>query len=277
MGAKSINLSYSIRLNEGAWSPFSKNTSRYFTHLNHGKYKLEVRAQDPEGNIDQTPATVSFEVKVVFWQTRWFYALVALIVILIASLIVALFMQRLKHNAKLDRTRLQFLTNVSHELRSPLALIINPLEKIISINNTDIQEGAKLALKNALRLNQLVEQLLDYRKLQTGGLNLELNQSDIVHFVILIVTEFKNLAENKRQTINFSSFSENYWTSFDQDALRKILDNLIINAIKYAPESAEIKVEIHPLGRGIQIFVEDNGPGILKEEQQRIFKALFYW
>ena len=272
-------LQYSFRLNDDGWSDFSYETRHFFSGLDAGDYLLEVRARDSSGNIDPSPAGLKFEIIKPFWQSNIFYALLASLPLIIAGLILSLLLQRMRHVAKLDRARLRFLTNISHELRSPLSLIQGPLEKLTakSIGDDDTKSDIKIALRNTHRLNKLVGQLLDYRKLQTGSLVLQPKVADFIAFMKMVVSDFENLASMRDQKIELIYKVEKYFTQFDADALRKIIDNLILNALKYSADGRHVKIRLkRPKKKaGFIIEIEDEGIGISRETMSHIFEPFY--
>ncbi|WP_228710820.1 hybrid sensor histidine kinase/response regulator transcription factor [Saccharobesus litoralis] len=266
------------------WSEFSFDTSQLFNNLPAGEYNIEVKARDSHGNIDPTPAALAFTIVQPFWQTLWFKALIILFPIVIAGLIIALLVQRVRHISVLDKARLKFLTNISHELRTPLSLVIGPLEKLAreQLANGADNQTVDLALNNAIRLNELVDQLLDYRKSQSGHLMLLPKTCELVSFCKMICANFSNIAEHKQQSIQFHCDTTEFLCQIDQDALRKIIENLISNAVKYSPNGSDISINLSfgsntksKLPLEILFSVTDQGEGIPKDQVKEIFDPFY--
>ncbi|KMT65478.1 hybrid sensor histidine kinase/response regulator transcription factor [Catenovulum maritimum] len=272
-------LQYSYKLNDEAWSSYTLNKANYFPRLQPGEYQLQVRSRDSHGNLDTSPAKLNFVIKIPFWETNWFIALLILVPIIIAGLLISLLIQRIKHVAKLDRARLRFLTNISHELRTPLTLIIGPLEKISnSVNrNNKVKQPIEMALRNARRLNELVDQLLDYRKLQTGAVILHPSTKDFNQFIKMVVADFANLAESREQSINLKCDNGSYLCKFDPDAMRKILDNLVLNALKYSANNTQVNISVNTQepSSGIVVIIDDQGIGIAQDDLVQIFDPFY--
>lgn len=275
-------LEFSYRLGGGDWSPFSKERTLFFPNLAPGEHLLEVRARDRDGNIDLSPSQKTLSVVVPFWQRKSFLYLSICGGLLTFLLIVALIVQRYRHIVEVDRVRMRFLTNISHELRSPLALIIWPLEKIRNLARTEEEnDQVNIAYRNAKRLNQLVEQLLDYRKAEGGRLDLCPKNGDMVSYLKVIVADFENLALSRQQELKFFCDEMEYKTQFDDDVLRKIVDNLISNALKFSPSETRISVSLRfgaVEGFGddrVRLVVEDEGQGIDKETLKNIFEPFY--
>lgn len=275
-------LEYSFRLNGGDWSHFSGERTQFFPNLDPGDHLVEVRARDRDGNIDLTPSQQKLSIIVPFWQTKAFLYVSICGVIVTIALVVALVVQRFRHIVEVDRMRIHFLTNISHELRSPLALIIWPLEKIRAlVRSEEEKEQVNIAYRNAKRLNELVEQLLDYRKAEEGTIELCPKDGDIVAFLKVLVSDFHNLARSRQQDLKFYCDEVDYWTAFDQDVLQKIVDNLISNALKFSPDLRRVVVSLRVgsvdgFGEGrLRISVEDEGIGVEKSALKKIFEPFY--
>lgn len=202
--------------------------------------------------------------------------------------------QKLKSDLSLEKTRaekikeveemkIQFFTNISHELRTPLTLIIGPLQQILKNKNVDSEtnNNAKMAEKNANQLLQLVNQLLDFRRLESGKETLNYSNGDVVCFIGNEVSGFRHLAENKNISLMFECEEQAIETKLDGDKLRKICNNLLSNAVKYTPEGGLITVRLNTLlhtyknnttRNSYQLMVTDNGKGIKKENLEKIFE-----
>ncbi|HUV64699.1 MAG TPA: ATP-binding protein [Sedimentisphaerales bacterium] len=183
---------------------------------------------------------------------------------------------QVQQQLELDESRLHFFTNISHELRTPLTLITGPLETIITkLTDGVLKDQAQLAKRNADRLLQLVNQLLDLRKLQAGKLQLQLTDDDIIRFIKGIVTSLQSAAEQKQLNLLFASSVPHLTTSFDPDKLEKVLVNVVSNAIKFTPKQGCITVTAEPSNAQIQLTVEDNGVGIPTHQLERVFERFY--
>lgn len=271
----SANLKYSYRVNGGEWSIYSSDTSHSFTNLSPKTYTIEVRSRDGDSNVSTVPASLSFTISAPFWQKTWFYIVVIAVFVLMLVTLLILIAQRLKQTSKINQVRMEFLTHISHELRNPLALIISPIEEYFQKYPTQKNYGLQLALRNANRLKELIDQLLDYRRLQAGNVTLENKPNDLIQMVKILIADLNFIAEKNLQTINLSSDFNHYYCSFDYDVVRKIIENLLTNALKYSDKKATVLVKIEKKINGINISVEDNGIGIPLEEQKRIFTPFY--
>ncbi len=184
--------------------------------------------------------------------------------------------QKIKETEKLqelDRIKTNFFTNISHEFRTPLTLIIGPLEKLMGENNDEyLQSQYQLIHKNADSLLNLINQLLDLSSIDAGKMKLNMDKADAITFIKGITASFRPLASIKNIQLEFSSNLEQLDTYFDKDKFEKIISNLLSNAIKFTNEKGKIYISISISSNdNIEIIVEDNGIGIPKAELQNIF------
>lgn len=185
--------------------------------------------------------------------------------------------ERLK---ELDSVKTNFFTNLSHEFRTPLTLILGPLEKLLEgKSKSDPSSQYRLMYNHASRLLQLVNQLLDLSSIDAGKLKLEIVISDVIGFIKGIVSSFESFAEEKRIQLKFNAPKEMLECYFDRDKLQKILSNLLSNAIKFNKENEIVNISLNEKNKKdfsfIQIEVEDNGPGMSIEFQKNIFDRFY--
>lgn len=182
-----------------------------------------------------------------------------------------------------DQKKLSFFTNISHELRTPLTLILGPIEKLIK-ENPGNQNGSSLlgiVRRNTLQLYNLINQLLDIRKLDTGNIKLKVAYGDILNYSQGIYSTFMHLAEEKNINYSFNSAEEKITGWFDKGIIEKSLNNLLSNAFKYTPYHGEISVTISPVMQdehetsSFKIVVSDNGKGIPEDQVQYVFDRYY--
>jgi len=193
---------------------------------------------------------------------------------------------------ELSQARLSFFTNVSHEFRTPLTLILGPLEKLISGNTKDGTERKylyNLIYRNAQRLLRLINQLLEFRKIEIGAIELSIRPGDMVKFLYDITNLFKSQASQRKIELTFHSSESPILTVFDYDKIEKVIFNLLSNAFKFTPDNGKISVEVSknnpdtsPINhssltgnRFIQITVKDTGIGIDKEHIDHVFEKFY--
>ena len=171
----------------------------------------------------------------------------------------------------------QFFANISHEFRTPLTLILGPIEKIISrSSDTNTLKDAGIIKRNSKRLLQLVNQLLDLSKLESGKLKLEVSKGNIVSFVKGTALSFESLIESKDITLKISAEQEYIELYFDKEKMTKILSNILSNAFKFTLEEGKIKISINKVSENsLQIKIRDTGIGISSEELPKLFDRFY--
>ena len=268
-----------------------------YTNLDPGTYTFRVKASNGDGVWNEEGAALQITVLPPFWKTIpafIIYALLAVAILIIARRItiqrahmrfqLAQQKKEAERVHELDLLKLKFFTNVSHEFRTPLSLIMAPVEKMLKHSHEPEQKKQfQLIYRNARRLLALVNQLLDFRKLEMQELRLYPSVGDIVSFVKEISHSFSDMAGNKNINFSFTSEIESLQISFDPDKLERILFNLLSNAFKFTSEHGTIQVILdlqQQIAGGIfskyvAIKVKDSGIGIPAEEHDKIFERFF--
>lgn len=263
-----------------------------YTNLAPGTYTLRVKAINSDGYEGTGEARLKIVILPPFWMTPWAYVLYTLLFVGIIFLGLYSVQRRERNKFKirqmeedakkkeeLNQMKFRFFTNVSHELRTPLTLIISPLEGMMKeITDDKLQNRLQLMHRNAVRLLNLVNQLLDFRKNEMSGMHLSLSEGDVVAFVRNICTSFLMLSEKKHVHLTFYSAMESLNMSFDEDKIGKIVMNLLSNAFKFTPEGGRVDValEVQPENPGhLLIKVSDTGIGIKDEDKERIFERFY--
>ena len=283
-------LQYSWRLDDGAWSAFSHETNRTFLKLSSGAHVLEVRARDRAFNVDPTPDRVEFFVTPQIWKQAWFIALIAFFAAL-SVVFVWMYIrtrerhlleqqgEREKHLQEMDQLKTSFFTNISHELRTPVTLISGPLERLLEAE-TDEQKRSLLSmsLRNANRVWNLATQLLDFRKLEQGKLEVTLVLRKVAPYVSETVELLRSMAQTNQVECRMDC-EEELEGYFDPEMLKKIVQNLVGNAIKYTAPGGSVSVAL--TGEKVdgqqmlRLVVEDTGPGIGPEHLQHVFERFY--
>jgi len=262
-----------------------------FTNLDPGEYTFRVKASNNDGVWNDTGLTLQIRVLPPFWKT-WpaflCYALLILGALLLARRIIQE-RERLRFRMEqqtqeaarmheLDSLKIRFFTNVSHEFRTPLSLIIAPLEKIVrQTADTNLKGQLELMQRNARRLLNLVNQLLDFRKMEVQEIKLHATEGDIIGFTKELTGSFSDLSDKKHIQLTFQSNVQALNMLYDTDKIEKILFNLLSNAFKFTPEDGSIAVNVSydSNAEQLEIAVKDNGIGIPLEKQDHIFERFF--
>jgi signal transduction histidine kinase/ligand-binding sensor domain-containing protein/DNA-binding response OmpR family regulator len=265
-----------------------------FTNLDPGEYLLRVRTVYDNGELSPTETVLSINILPPWWLTYW--AFFIYIILIIAALIAArrfilrraktrfaieLERKEAKRMHELDEMKIEFITNISHEFRTPLSLILAPLDKLQKTPVTYEQEkNFNLIQRNVRRLLNLVNQLLDFRKLDVQEHQFLPQPGNIVAFTKDICASFTDIAEKKNIQFQFNSDIEEMQILFDHDKLEKTLLNLLSNAYKFTPDDGKVnvtlKLEETKLGtletnQYLLIEVKDTGIGIASNDLPKIF------
>jgi len=310
----SSKLRYSYRLNNGEWSNFSKKTNITLLNIKNGDYVFEVRARDIDFNIDPSPARVSFEVLPPVWKQAWLLSLILIFLLTIFIFLYTTWTNKKKLeklNSKLTRrgeeierqnavlqqqkeqilqqtineqernqSKIRFFTNISHEFRTPLTLITgiidNLNEKKITKKAGYLTEQLTVVKKNASQLLHLINQLMDFRKLENKSMELSVSECDVVAFVCEVCNTFRAFAKKYHIKLKCIPDFEQLNAWLDVDKFEKVLFNLISNAIKNTPEHGRVfikikKAEVDDLTY-LKVVVEDTGCGIPNNKLDEIFE-----
>ncbi len=263
-----------------------------YTNLSSGKYRLLVKGINSDGFESDAPAEISIKVNPSFWTTPWAFIIYALALALIVWGGIKLINRReqkrfqikveeeeRKKQEEINQLKFDFFTNVSHDLRTPLTLIVSPLDEMIKDSQNERQRKRLTLLKdNASRLLTLVNQLLDFRQNEVTGLQLNPKEGDVVSFSKRVCESFTSLSERKRINFLFYSDRKEIMMAFDEDKLEKILMNLLGNAFKFTPSYGSINVSLEQVGDEnpmLRIKVADTGKGIDDKDKEFIFDSFY--
>ncbi|NRA52478.1 MAG: response regulator, partial [Phaeodactylibacter sp.] len=280
------------------WSYIGDRRSVSFTNLNAGTYTFMVKAANNDGIWNPEPVILKVVIKPPIWRTPWAYGSYILIsVMLLFGFRHALLMrERLKNNLRLkdlerqkieevNRLKLAFFTNVSHEFRTPLTLISGPIEQMLESEKLDAPEAQQLNIvqQNTKRLLRLVNQLLEFRKMDQDQIQLEPQSADMVEFVSGVKTAFNGLADSKGIDYQLYTEVQQLPICFDPDKMEKIVYNLLSNAFKFTRKRVSVRIaegkRVVKSGKKseavILVTIEDDGSGISPHHQDRIFDRFY--
>ena len=271
-------IQFSIRLNGKEWSLFSNDKTTAFLDLDAGDYTLEVRSRDLSGNIDYTPAQISFSILPPVYLRVWFILTILTFLGIIIWLLIRLY-ARDRQIHELDQLKLRLFTDISHELKTPLTLISLPLQKLLNKaeKQHENKDSLELIYTNVQRLTNLVNQVVDFRRLEAGKIQLEISPGDLILHLRNIFNYYTPLAHEKNIQFEFNCNPKELWVKYDADKLEKIVVNLLSNAFKFTPENekVELTAQINASSDQLQLWVIDSGPGIPEELQQNIFDRFY--
>ncbi len=315
-----IQYRYKLDGYEKEWNEVSAN-QRFanYSDLKSGNYTLVIDSSNGDGVWSDDPLRIKINVSPYFWEKLWFklavvfFFLTAIIIYiqwrtrnfkqqkkLLEKEVQERTMELKKTNQDLknknneisemsktihemDLRKLRFFTNISHEFRTPLTLILNPTEKLIKLNEFKdtgiVKDNLKVIQRNSKRLYKLINQLLELPKIDSGTLKLLVSKGDIITYSQDILDLFKDYAYSKNIKLEFPSKLKDLQVYFDKDKIEKILYNLISNAINYTPSGGKITLSISDKiidsKKGICISIKDTGSGIPNDQIDYIFDRFY--
>jgi len=316
---KKVKYQYMLEGFEEQWNEVDAS-QRYisYTNLPSGNYRLRLAGTNSDGNLSGE-TVLTLNVLPPFWQTTWFRLLVAGMILMTFLLILQVRTQILKNQKRVlvqeveartrelkeanrllenqkdeiqvmaeklhesDQMKLKFFTNISHEFRTPLTLIMGPTEKLLNKDRFDdvpaVRQELELMHRNQRRLYKLINQLLEVRRVEAGNLKLTVAEDDIATYLATIHRLFMPYAEKKQIDFRFKSSSDSLRILFDADKIEKIFYNLLSNAFKYTPVEGSILFEVDTVEQDgeawLRACVRDSGPGIAPEHLPHIFDRFY--
>lgn len=276
------NVKYTYRLEgfDQAWSQPSSTPWAACQKLPAGKYLLHVKACTSDGTWGKE-STLVIRIKPPFYLTSWAIMIYVLLVLGVIILVVKfvhdknVLRNRIRLEQELTRYKLVFFTNIAHEFRTPLTLMQGSLEKekrIMKANRwqTELEKTIRVMDKSVQRMLRLIDQLLEFRKMQAGKLKLSLQETDAVMFVKGICRMFDDAAESKEIAYSFESSEPAHAMFLDQQMIDKVVFNLLSNAFKYTPAKGTVSVSLS-FTDVMTIRVADTGVGIPQEKREQLF------
>ncbi len=299
--SKSSHYTYCYMLEgfDDDWNCSNGNNSATYTNIDPGSYVLLVKASNRDGVWIGEPLRLSITIRQVFWKTWWAFSFYLLVIMALVWFGLRIRIDRLKlknevmleklrreQEQKLSESKTNFFTNVAHEFRTPLSLIMIPLESLMDTNNvpSSLRQRIHTAHKNAFRMNRLVNELLDFNKLEAGNLRLNVHHGELVQFVTETAITFNEMAAKRGIAFSVTSEIAELTGWFDRDKLERIIFNILSNAFKFTADAGEIKLKINSkhsiisngrLSCFAELVIEDNGIGISPEELPYIFEKFY--
>jgi signal transduction histidine kinase/ligand-binding sensor domain-containing protein/AraC-like DNA-binding protein len=275
---------------EKIWQQAGNKREANYANLPAGQYTFQVKTSRSEKQWDNDFKSIEVTIEEKPWLTWWAFVMYALLAFTcvyflrkfeMARILTrnALQLERMTHQKdnEVYQTKYNFFTNITHELRTPLTMIVSPLENMISSSNGRNKSVYRVMHRNALKLHQLIDQLLDIRKMELVETNLKASKGDIIIFSKQVLDSFQELAKIKNISLNFYAEFEQHDLWFDSDKMEKILNNLISNALKFTPTSGKITLSVkkNTDQNLIELALKDNGLGISKNHQNKIFDRFY--
>lgn len=296
-GAQKVQYAYKLEGFDEDWNYVGSSREATYTNLNSGTYRFMVKATNNYGVWSDNAAMLEVVVKPPFWKTNYAFVIYFLVIAGAVYLLITIMM--IKTKARLDVEKMQevdalkskFFTNISHEIRTPLTLVAGPLKKIVqqkeAFNWQKNSHLVTLMYRNVVRLQYLVNQYLDFRKVENNNFNLKVCHSDCLAFLDEIRQAFDYVAEEKGIDLRLVSQHKTIDAWFDPEIIEKVTYNLLSNAIKFTPHGGAIEMNVelrepsgiigrdNGSGRWIAVSIKDSGPGIPENLRKKVFERYF--
>ncbi len=281
---------YKLEGFDNTWTDINYRNRIIYTNLSPGKYKLVIKSVDENSSNDRILKELNIIVTPPFYRTWTAYGLYLFILVISIYLIASFYSSKLKLRNSLDlekkekiqiekinQSKLRFFTNISHEFRTPLTLIISQLEMLIERNDIKPQVYNRLVNvhRNAIRMKRLITELLDFRKQEQGFKELKFSKQNIYLFLEEVYLSFKEYArfrEINLEFLNKDSFLE-VW--FDVEQMEKSVNNILSNAFKYTPQKGTIAISVEIDNHNVYIRISDTGIGIPADKLNQIFDRFY--
>ena len=277
------------------WVESGTRRTATYLHLPAGKYTFTVQGSNNQGLWSNKTAELQITVLPPWWRTWWAYIIYALLIVLAIRAYLRFNVNKAKLKSQLnfeqveakrvkelDTIKTQLYTNITHEFRTPLTVVLGMAQQVIDKPGDQFETRMDMIVRNSRSLLNLVNQLLDLSKLETGKMQLHLSHGDIIHFLRYLVESFHSLAESQQKQLHFLTDIDALHMEYDREKIRQIVSNLLSNAIKFTPEKGNIYISVaenaSPGNTGrhtLIIKVKDTGIGIPEDQQQYVFDRFY--
>jgi ligand-binding sensor domain-containing protein/signal transduction histidine kinase/AraC-like DNA-binding protein len=249
-----------------------------YSNLPAGHYIFWAKGANNDG-VWSRPAQMEITILPPFWRTWWAYGGYILLLALLLFLITRFFFLRalLRKEEELHQVKLNFFTHVSHEIRTHLTLLLAPVEKVTEtlVKDDPLQSPLMQLRASADRLLKLVSELMDFRKAETGHLQLHVRKQDLIGFLENIHASFRQQSLDRHISLLFSYDTDEAPLYFDAGQLEKVFFNLLGNAFKFTPDGGRIRLHVSQQQGACVVTVTDNGRGIAPEHMEKLFTNFF--
>ncbi len=271
------------------WIDAGNQRTATYTNLDPGEYMFRVNASNRDGVWNATGASIKIIINPPLWATTWAYLLYIVFALSLIYFLWKLNLRRVrvKHEYEMskfeaeklhevDEIKSRFFTNISHEFRTPLTLILGPIKQMIEkLNEGKMKDDLKLVHRNANKLLVLVNQLLDISKIESGNMKLRTTPQNIIPLLKALVLSFTSYAERKQITLKFNSSEDEIIVYLDREKIEKIFTNLLSNAFKFTPNGGSIRADVVKDNDQLRVSISDTGIGIPKEKLTKIFDRFY--
>lgn len=286
LSGSKCEISYLLDGYQKDWIHLGTSNTIVFTNLPKGDYTLKVKCSNADKMWDDNYYSLTIKMLPPWWASNIAYLCYVILFILL-MLIIKRFVKyqytirnniRIKEQEKekieeIHQAKLRFFTNIAHEFSNSLTLIYGPCEQLLRTHASDgvTRKYINIIKSNSERMQTLIQQLIDFRKAETGHLKLEIEKVDITELVRFVVDNFTDVLEQKRIHFNISFSDIDIIWQTDRGSIEKIVFNLISNAVKYTPDDEHIDLSIETSNNQLIISVTNTGVGIKPEFQKNIF------
>jgi len=277
------------------WVESGTRRTATYLHLPAGKYIFKVQGSNSQGSWSGKTAELQITVLPPWWLTWWAYGCYALLLgigirayfkfsVNRAKLQSQLNYEQLeaKRAKELDTVKTRLYNNITHEFRTPLTVILGMAQQVIDKPGEHFKNGMDMIMRNGRSLLELINEMLDLSKLESGKMSLQVVQGDLITFLRYIVESFHSLAESQHKQLHFLSEIDSFHTEYDPEKMRQIIANLVSNALKFTPEKGNIYLSISEekllkvaAASTLIIKVKDTGIGIPESQLQHIFDRFY--
>ncbi len=271
----------------------SRRTATYL-HLPPGNYTFKVQGSNSQGIWSNKIAQIHITVLPPWWRSWWAYICYALLLVLAIGMYLRFSVNKAKLRSQLffeqrearrikeiDGLKTQLYTNITHEFRTPLTVILGMAQQVVNNPAEHLNNGMNMIIRNGESLLKLVNEMLDLSKLETGKMSLQLVKGDVINFLRYIVESFNSLAESQQKQLHFLSAMDSMMISYDPEKIRQIVANLLSNALKFTAEKGNIYITVteedfqNPAQSWLILKVKDTGIGIPQSQMEHIFDRFY--
>ena len=267
---------------DNTWRPMTSINHAEFSDLNPGSYTLHIRTRIGSNQWSEE-TLLHITICQPWYNTVWAWCIYLLIICGAGVLYYRSWLRNFELNQQIalekqiSDFRINFFTHISHEFRTPLAIIQSAVEKMMTKGEGNASKNNINTLsRGTKRLQRLINQLMEFRKINTGNMKLNVEKGEIIGFVRAIYNDLYTVAKQKDVTMNFTPWTSNHEMLFDQEKVETIVYNLLSNAVKYTPDKGIISVKLYLENNIVFFSVEDNGPGIKPEREADLFKPFMH-
>lgn len=272
------------------WIVANYQQSITYTNLNPGKYQLRIRGKEKTSAGIFPEREITITVLPPFYKTTIAYIIYAIMSLIITIVLVRFYTSKIQLRTSLEyekrekiqieehnQSKLRFFTNISHEFRTPLTLIINQIEVMLQMGHIpqSIYNRLLNVMRNANHMKKLITELVDFRKYEQGFMKLKVSENDFIPFLNEIFLSFKELAQSKEINYTFEYKQPEVKLWFDENQMDKVFYNLLANAFKYTPVKGKIALKLEVIDYKVVVSVSDNGTGMDKKDLNHIFDRFY--